>query len=212
MPVVEQREYERKQCASFRKTGDQLGGLSNMAPGYPLDVSGIRFRTSEALYQALRFPHLPEVQQLIIDEVSPMTAKMKSKPFRVQSRPDWEGPVRVRAMRWCLRVKLAQNWEKFSRLLLSTGELPIVEESRKDDFWGAKPTERGTLIGRNVLGRMLMELREEVRTGDDEALKHVAPPSIDDCLLLGRPVGPTSSIARTRGVTTREQLQLLEPH
>jgi hypothetical protein len=28
----------------------------------------------------------------------------------------------VKIMRWCLRVKLAQNWREFSRLLLATGE------------------------------------------------------------------------------------------
>jgi ribA/ribD-fused uncharacterized protein len=108
-----------------------------MAPGFPLKVNGVLIRTSEALYQACRFPHLPKVQRLIIDEGSPMTAKMKSKSYRSQSRPDWDA-VRVRIMRWCLRVKLAQHWETFSRLLLATGDQPIVEDSRKDDFWGAK--------------------------------------------------------------------------
>jgi ribA/ribD-fused uncharacterized protein len=127
----------RGQDDRFNESAQALGRLSNMAPGFPLKVNGVLIRTSEALYQACRFPHLPKVQRLIIDEGSPMTAKMKSKSYRSQSRPDWDA-VRVRIMRWCLRVKLAQHWETFSRLLLATGDQPIVEDSRKDDFWGAK--------------------------------------------------------------------------
>ena len=108
------------------------GGLGRF--DFPLHVQRTRIHTSEALYQACRFPHLPEVQRLIIGQASPMTAKMKSKPHRKDSRTDWDR-VRVKVMRWCLRVKLAQNWEKFSELLGRTGDRPIVEESRKDDFW-----------------------------------------------------------------------------
>src|ERR1043165_4533284 len=103
------RTYLRTQCISFRKTDEAFGGLSNMAPGYPVRVNGVRIFTVEALYQACRFPHLPEVQQLIIGQHSPMTAKMVSKPYREDSRPDWDR-VRVKVMRWCLRMKLTQHW------------------------------------------------------------------------------------------------------
>src|SRR2546426_7568195 len=41
--------------------------------------------------------------------------------------------------------------------------ISIVEDSRKDDFWGAKASDEGTLVGMNVLGRLLMELREDLR-------------------------------------------------
>ena len=133
------RTYVRTRSVVFRMTNAPFGGLSNMSSGFPLSVNGIRILTSEALYQACRFPHLPRVQRLIIGQTSPMTAKMKSKPHRHESRPDWN-QVRVKVMRWCLRVKLAQNWVKFSALLLDTEDRPIVEESRKDDFWGAEPT------------------------------------------------------------------------
>ena len=53
-------------------------------------------------------------------------------------------------MRWCLRVKLAENWRSFGDLLLATGDRPIVEESKKDTFWGARPREDGALVGQNV--------------------------------------------------------------
>jgi type I restriction enzyme S subunit len=181
------RSYDRAESVVFLKTNERFGGLSNMAPGFPLRVNGVRILTSEALYQACRFPHMPDVQRLIITEHSPMTAKMRGKPFRSESRPDWDS-VRVKIMRWCLRVKLAQNWGAFSKLLLETGDKPIVEQSSKDDFWGAKVADDGKLVGMNVLGRLLMELREEIKVGNRERLSSVRPLAISDFLLYGLPI------------------------
>lgn len=162
-----------------------------MAGGFPLCVNGIDIRTSEALYQACRFPGYPGIQRLIIDQHSPMAAKMKSKLHRNKSRSDW-GKVRVSIMRWCLRVKLAQNWLDFSRLLLKSGNHPIVEQSRKDSFWGAKVIENDTLVGMNVLGRLLMELREEV-IREEENLLFLEPVNISDFLLDGQEITAISA-------------------
>ena len=158
-----------------------------MAGGFPLEVNGVKIRTSEALYQACRFPHIPKVQHEIIAQRSPMTAKMKGKPHRSNSRSDWDA-VRIKIMRWCLQVKLALNWDKFSDLLLETGDMPIVEHSRRDDFWGAKPVDGETLVGTNALGRLLMELRERVKDEPKENLLYVAPLPIDGFLLYEDPI------------------------
>ncbi|MBI4264718.1 MAG: DUF1768 domain-containing protein, partial [Acidobacteria bacterium] len=191
------RTYGSKDSVVFRRTNERFGGLSNMASGFPLEINGIRILTSEALYQASRFPHNPEVQRLIIQQGSPMTAKMKGRPHRKETRPDWNS-VRVNVMRWCLRVKLAQNWHKFGELLLATGDQPIVEESRKDDFWGAKASDEGALVGLNVLGRLLMELREELRGPNGERLRKVEPPAVPQFLLYGRPIGIVGACSRER--------------
>lgn len=182
------RTYARAESVVFLKTTERFGGLSNMAGGYPIRVNGIRILTSEALYQACRFPHLPDVQRMIIGENSPMTAKMKSKPHRKDSRSDWDR-VRVSVMRWCLRMKLAQNWAKFSELLLQTDDRPIVEESRRDGFWGARAIDDWNLVGMNVLGRLLMELRDAVKSHGCDAFLTLEPPAIPKFLLLGRPIG-----------------------
>ncbi|MDJ0846471.1 NADAR family protein [Crocosphaera sp.] len=181
------RTYKRQECITFRKTSEPFGGLSNMAGGYPICINGIKILTSEALYQACRFPHIPDVQKLIISQKSPMTAKMKSKPYRHQSRPDWDN-IRVTVMRWCLRVKLIQNWEKFGQLLLATEDKAIVEDSRKDSFWGAIPEDEITLTGMNVLGRLLMELREFLKK-DPDSLKYIKPQNIKNFYLLNKPIG-----------------------
>jgi len=160
-----------------------------MASGYPLQINGVRILTTEALYQACRFPHMPEVQKEIIGQLSPMTAKMKSKPHRKHSRADWDD-VRYNVMRWCLRVKLAQNYKEFGRLLLATRDRPIVEQSRTDDYWGAKLADEAgeMLVGQNILGRLLMELREKLKDDIEAALKTVSPLRIPDFLLLGKPI------------------------
>ena len=187
--LLEERSYQRDECVVFCKTNEQFGGLSNMAAGYPLVVNGIHIRTSEALYQACRFPHMPEVQMEIIDQASPMAAKMKSKPHRDRTRPDWDA-VRVKIMRWCLRVKLAQNWDKFSTLLLSTGGNPIVEETHKRDFWGAKADKANpnTLVGVNRLGRLLEELKDMVRDSHVDRFLQVVPLTIPSFDLYGQPI------------------------
>lgn len=201
------RIYVRSEVVIVYKTKEEFGGLSNMASGYPLLINGVRIRTTEALYQACRFPHIPEVQREIIGQHSPMTAKMKSKPHRKNSRSDWD-EVRFKVMRWCLRVKLAQNYGEFGRLLLATRDKPIVEQSRRDDYWGAKLRDEtgDTLIGQNVLGRLLMELREKLKDDADGFLKTVPALGISDFLLLGEPIETIT--ARSTGSAQKRQSTL----
>ena len=113
-------------------------------------------------------------------------------------------------MRWCLRVKLAQNYEEFGQLLFATCDQPIVEQSSKDDFWGAKlGDEAGNiLVGQNILGRLLMELREKLKGDTDEALKSVPPLSIPNFLLLDKPV--ETVIGGSSGSGHRSQPRLFQ--
>ncbi|HEV7660943.1 MAG TPA: NADAR family protein [Allosphingosinicella sp.] len=216
MAEADPRTYHRGDVIAFRKTNEVFGGLSNMAPGYPIRIFDVRIATAEALYQACRFPHLPEVQKLIIAQTSPMTAKMLTKPYRKDSRSDWD-KVRIPIMKWCLKVKLVQNWSKFGALLLETGERAIVEDSRKDDFWGARPEEESLLRGRNVLGRLLMELRENLKA-TPETLETVLPVRIPDFMLFSQEI-PTVILPLSRAEAPAQEkardiptfLELLTP-
>lgn len=185
----EHRDWTIADCAVFYKTKEENGGCSNMAGGFLLTVNGVSIRTSEALYQACRFPHLPEVQKVIIEQASPIAAKMKSKPHRDNTRTDWM-EKRVDLMYWCLLLKLTQNWLTFGAVLNATGDRPIVEKSRKDPFWGAKAPkgvdEPEVLTGANVLGQLLVRLRNDYRRG---AIPEVIEPlQIPDLLLYGEPI------------------------
>jgi ribA/ribD-fused uncharacterized protein len=181
----QERVYKYSEVCVFRKTKELFGGLSNMASGFPIKVNGKHILTSEALYQACRFPHLPEIQQKIISERSPMTAKMVSKPFRSNSRPDWDS-VRIEVMYWCLRVKVAQNFMTFGQLLETTHDKSIVEDSSKDAFWGAiqDKTNGSELKGVNALGRLLMKLRQEYNSSKRFDLLFVEPLNIPNFILF----------------------------
>ena len=185
------RTYRIADVVSFRRTREHFGGLSNMSAGFSIEVNGVSIATSEALYQSCRYPDKPDVQRIIIEQRSPMTAKMKSKRYLQSTRPDWN-QVRVSLMRWCLQVKLAQNWDTFGNLLLSTGDAPIVEDSRRDTFWGAKRTDE-RLVGINVLGRLLMELREQLKRPNHANLRIVDPLNIPHFLLYGQPIRQVTS-------------------
>lgn len=186
-PKTQTCTYNRTDCIVFKKTKEAFGGLSNMAGGFPIKINDINILTSEALYQACRFPRIPDVQELIITQGSPLAAKIVGKSHRKDTRPDWD-TVRVKIMRWCLRVKLACNWNEFGELLNLTGEKPIVEDSRKDRFWGAVTEDGESLVGNNILGRLLVELREELKSEVIDDLIIVKPLTIDDFLLYGKPI------------------------
>lgn len=207
MKQHETRQYDIRNAAAFKKTTEQWGGLSNMAAGYPVVVNDVVIKTVESLYQACRFPHLPEVQEKIISQESPMTAKMVGKPFKNQSRDDWLA-VRILIMKWCLRVKLAQNWDKFSSLLISTSDMDIIEISNRDDFWGAKPTEPNICVGINALGRLLMELRGQVLHNSKERFMVVPPLAIKHFKLYNQDIVAVDSL-HAKKITT-PQINMFE--
>jgi len=165
MPVTLSREeYQKQSVAHFCRVRDEWGVFSNMhrPEKEVLTVGGREWLSTEAIYQALRFPDHPEVQERVRQQKSPMTAKMVTKPFRETcSRSDWK-EVKVEIMQWCLRLKLAQWFRHVYWPLIQSDPLPIVEISTKnDEFWGTTD-QGGRLIGCNALGRLWMGIRQEV--------------------------------------------------
>ena len=167
MDKLAERIYDpaSRELAIFKKTHEQWGGYSNMASGYPLLINNLNIRSSEALYQALKYTEHPDIQLKILEQTSPMTAKMVAKPFKNMIRQDFE-KKKIIFMKWCVRAKLLNNYDKFSKILLASENRIIVEESRRDNFWGAKRSVNDKLIGINVLGRILIELREELKNNN----------------------------------------------
>ncbi|WP_228422184.1 NADAR family protein [Chryseobacterium aurantiacum] len=177
------REYKTKDIISFAKTENEYGGLSNMAPGYSLFINEVNIQSSEILYQACKFPLFPSIQKEIIETKNPMDAKTVSRKYNQFTRQDWDS-VKFKVMKWCLEVKLIQNFDIFSKLLLNTGGKTIVEFSKKDDTWGAIPTSPNLLKGKNALGRLLMELRENIRLGRITKESVILQPEIKAFLLF----------------------------
>lgn len=183
------RVYKKENSSIFKKNNEEFGGLSNMATGFPLKINGVEIRTTEALYQACRFPHLPEIQQKIIEQKSPMLVKMISNTNKKRSRNDWDN-IRLKVMKWCINIKLAQNFVSFGATLHETGLRNIVENSAKDNFWGAIPNEDATVFtGKNALGRLLMDLRQAFYSKENFSLLFVEPQQIENFLLFNEPIG-----------------------
>jgi N-glycosidase YbiA len=181
------RIYLVENSCIFRTNAGEFGGLSNMSVKYPVVVNGIKIRSVEALYQACKFPNDPDLQQRILSERSPFTAKMITKGK--ETRNDWM-QIRVAIMKWCLEIKLAQNYYAFGELLRCTSNKDIVEYSRTDIFWGANKIDDNQLRGINALGRLLMQLREHYLTKPKNELLTIKSPNILNFNLLGDPILP----------------------
>ncbi|MCD1117568.1 NADAR family protein [Chryseobacterium turcicum] len=180
-------EYNTREIITFAKTENKFGGLSNMAPGYSLFINEVNIQSSEILYQACRFPLFPTIQKEIIETKNPMDAKAVGRKYQQFRRQDWDS-VKFKVMKWCLEVKLIQNFDTFSELLLSTGEKTIVEFSKKDTIWGASPLNPSILKGKNALGRLLMELREKVKSNMITKETVILEPQIKAFLLYDNPI------------------------
>lgn len=151
---------------AFTKVALPYGWLGNMAP-FPIRYGGMEWRTSEALFQAMRFAYDDPIREKIREEKSPMGAKFTAKANSDSMVVVPLSRLDVANMRRVLRMKLEQHPELVKRLL-ETGDSPIIEDvtSRKragnHRFWGAA-LEDGKWIGENTLGKLWMELRQKVK-------------------------------------------------
>ena len=116
---------------------------------------GVTYHSVEAAFQAAKCVS-PEARRRFAT-MSPYMAKQAGRT--VDLRPDWED-VKVEVMRGLLREKFAPGSE-LARMLLSTGNAELHEGNTwGDTFWG-EDLKTGT--GRNMLGNLLMEVRDGLR-------------------------------------------------
>lgn len=133
-----ERVYQTNEVITFSKTSGAYYGLSNRAPEHSLFVNEVNIQSSEILFHTIHFSLFPAIQERLVKTENPMVTDKLSLDYGSYARQDWE-KVQFKVMRWCLEVKLIQNFDKFSSLLLKTGEKPMVEYSSKDKIWGASP-------------------------------------------------------------------------
>ena len=148
---------------SFTKVKLPNGWLGNMAP-YQVRYDGKEWRTTEALFQTLRFDDAT-VKEEIRAVKSPMGAKMRSKRDKGKMVIVPQSEEDQANMSMVLRLKLDQHSE-LKQQLLDTGDETIIEDcgkrtSRSSKFWGATLKD-GEWVGENVLGSMWMTLRDEL--------------------------------------------------
>lgn len=141
---------------SIRSFRGQYAFLSNFFIAPFCDGRGWEWESVEHAFQAAKTVD-EEQQRWVQAAETPGQAKRRGRA--VDMRPEWD-TLRVPVMRALLRIKFSAT--PLREQLLGTGLAELVEGNRWGDaFWGVDE-RRG---GENVLGRLLMEVRAELRRG-----------------------------------------------
>ena len=132
--------------------GDGNWFLSNFFP-CKVEYGGIIYPTIEHAFQAAKTLD-KDLRMQISHMKSPNEAKAAGRSLKL--RPDWE-KIKNDVMYKLLRLKFEQPY--FRRRLLGTGSVLLIEGNWwHDTYWGVYEGR-----GQNMLGRMLMRIRQELK-------------------------------------------------
>lgn len=148
---------KERSVIKFYSTKGEYGCFSNFA-AYPIELKGKVWPTTEHYFQAQKFPGT-EHEEEIRNEKSPMIAARKGRDRKRPLRRDWEA-VKDEIMREAVLAKFTQHAE-LREILLATGDAEIIEHTTNDSYWA----DGGDGSGLNMLGKILMSVREELRGG-----------------------------------------------
>lgn len=153
----------------FYRVNEPYGCFSNFSK-HPIFVE-TTWPTSEHFFQAQKFLD-QELRMKILLNPSPMEAARMGRNREIPIRADWEA-VKDDIMRTAIRAKVAQHAD-VRETLLSTGDATIVEHTSNDRYWA----DGGDGSGKNMLGKILMEVRDELNTNGpfDELATPMMPP------------------------------------
>ena len=121
----------------------------------PIVIDNKLWPTVEHYFQAMKTVDL-SLQEDIRKSNGPKEAKKLGR--KVPLRSDWE-EIRYSVMLKALRVKFSD--EPYRSLLIDTGDSIIYEDSPFDTIWGTG-IKGGVGTGMNLLGKALMQVREEM--------------------------------------------------
>ncbi len=122
----------------------------------PLIFDGIVYMNAEAAFRAQKC--LTDEEKQEFSYLTPVKAKRKGK--QVSLRADWD-EVKLELMEEIIRAKFTDNGALRS-MLLATGDAKLEEGNTwNDTFWGI---DIKTGAGENHLGKILMKIREELRS------------------------------------------------
>lgn len=123
----------------------------------PFEFDGEIYSTVEHAFQATKTFDMEQHQNIRL-AVSPAQAKQMGRA--VLLRPDWE-QVKFDIMLALLRLKFSQA--DLRQKLLDTGDSELIEGNTwGDKVWGCV-SYKGQWIGRNHLGKLLMQVRADIR-------------------------------------------------
>ena len=143
----------------FSKDDEKYGCFSNFF-SCPVEYKGILYPNSECAWQSLKTFDMDIRRKFAT--YTPAGAKKMGR--RVSLRSDWE-EVKYDLMVEVLYAKFSQN-EGLKEILLSTGNEEIIENTTAwhDNIWGNCECDKcKNKEGKNLLGKALMWVREELR-------------------------------------------------
>ena len=142
----------------FYKKDEKYYEFTNFWPS-PIELDGKRWPTTEHYFQAQKFVGTSLVEDIHKKKYPRDVFEFAQKPdIASQCRKDWK-EVRVQVMKKALMAKFTQH-DDLCQLLINTGKRKLVERSPYDKFWG----DGGNGSGKNQLGKLLMEVREELKS------------------------------------------------
>lgn len=126
--------------------------LSNYSPS-PFRIDYVLFPTMEHYFQANKADNQNDYLHIAY---APTPGEAKRLGRKIQLRPDWE-EIKDKVMLTGLRKKFADP--KLRKLLLATGDEELIEGNYwGDTYWGVCNG-----VGQNKLGKLLMQVREEIK-------------------------------------------------
>ena len=150
--------YPVTESVAIRKVAEPWGIFGNFART-PIIIDGVMFKTSELLFQLMKFKDKEPVLAVYNANNPKMTTKHWEKTHR---REDW-GKMIVDAMKFCLTKKYEQSEDFKAELERSRGKFIVEDQTsfpkKTPDTWGVKQ-QGDNFVGPNLLGRLLMELRD----------------------------------------------------
>jgi ribA/ribD-fused uncharacterized protein len=136
----------------------------------PFQVDSITFPTVEHYFQwskAKQFGDGP-IAEKILKTPSPKAVKALGRKVKDFVKEEWD-KTKDGIMRIAVKAKFVQHPDLKTKLM-ETGVRPIGEASARDKYWGigtsadtSKANDPTKWPGKNVLGRMLGELRTELK-------------------------------------------------
>ncbi|KAF8923845.1 hypothetical protein EDD21DRAFT_391849 [Dissophora ornata] len=145
-----------KDTINFYRQESPYGEFSNFYYA-PIFLDGLEWPTTEHYFQAQKFAHLSDKYvELIRITTTPGSAAKMGRNRAWPLRPDWE-EVKDDIMRVCVLQKFLQH-SNLTEVLLGTGERYLNEHTRNDTYWA----DGGDGKGKNMLGIILMEVREKI--------------------------------------------------
>jgi predicted NAD-dependent protein-ADP-ribosyltransferase YbiA (DUF1768 family) len=150
---------------TIRKVDEQNGWMGNMR-SLPVRVEGLRYPTTEHLFQSMRFED-EGVRREIRESKSPMSSKMMMKKHKEKLVIVPRSEMDLDLMRSVLRIKMEFYPKLREELIKQHPDSIIIEDCTKrggvsSKFWGMKLID-GEWVGENWLGRLWMELRLELQ-------------------------------------------------